>query len=88
VIFDCTHSVQRPGALGKATGGDSEMAVPLARAAAVLKVAGIFFEAHPDPAKALSDGPNSLRLDRVPSVVDALNRIDRLAMTLSGRKSK
>ena len=82
VIFDCTHSVQKPGALGKTTGGDVKLALPLARAAAALKIAGIFFEAHPDPAKALSDGPNSLKLSRVPGAVDMLNQIDRLAMKL------
>lgn len=82
VIFDCTHSVQKPGALGKATGGDVRLALPLAKAAAALKIAGVFFEAHPNPAKALSDGPNSLKLDAVPAAVDALNRIDRLAMEL------
>jgi 2-dehydro-3-deoxyphosphooctonate aldolase (KDO 8-P synthase) len=79
VIFDCTHSVQKPGALGKTTGGDSRMALPLAKAAAALKIAGIFFEAHPEPAKALSDGPNSLELRKVPQAVKMLNRIDRLA---------
>lgn len=82
VIFDCTHSVQKPGALGKATGGDVRLALPLAKAAASLKIAGVFFEAHPDPAKALSDGPNSLKLDAVPAAVDALNQLDRLAMKL------
>ena len=85
VIFDCTHSVQKPGALGHATGGDAKLAVPLARAAAALKVAGIFFEAHPNPSSALSDGPNSLKLSSVPGIVNALNRIDRLATNLIGR---
>jgi 2-dehydro-3-deoxyphosphooctonate aldolase (KDO 8-P synthase) len=87
VIFDCTHSVQKPGALGDATGGDAKLALPLARAAAALKVAGIFFEAHPYPARALSDGPNSLKLGVVPGAVDALNRIDRLATKLMRRKT-
>ena len=80
VIFDCTHSVQKPGALGKATGGDAKLALPLAKAAAALKIAGIFFEAHPEPAKALSDGPNSLKLGLVPDAVNMLNQIDKLAM--------
>jgi 2-dehydro-3-deoxyphosphooctonate aldolase (KDO 8-P synthase) len=79
VIFDCTHSVQRPGGLGTATGGDRRFIYPLAKAAAALKLAGIFFEAHPNPAKALSDGPNSLKLDAVKPMVSALNRVDRLA---------
>jgi len=82
VIFDCTHSVQKPGALGKATGGDVKLALPLAKAAAALKLAGIFFEAHPDPKKALSDGPNSFRLDRVPGIVRTLNQIDKLALKI------
>ena len=79
VVFDCTHSVQRPGGLGTATGGDRRFIVPLAKAAAALKIAGLFFEAHPNPAKALSDGPNSLRLDSVKGIVSALNRVDKLA---------
>ncbi len=87
VIFDCTHSVQKPGALGNATGGDAKLAIPLARAAAALKVAGVFFEAHPYPARALSDGPNSLELGNVPRAVDSLNRIDRLAIKLMRRKT-
>ncbi|OGS06309.1 MAG: 3-deoxy-8-phosphooctulonate synthase [Elusimicrobia bacterium RIFOXYA12_FULL_51_18] len=82
VIFDCTHSVQKPGALGKATGGDAKLALPLAKAAAALKLAGIFFEAHPDPEKALSDGPNSFKLDRVPGIVRTLNQIDKLALRI------
>ena len=81
VIFDCTHSVQRPGGLGSATGGDRQFVVPLAKAAAALKIAGVFFEAHPNPAKALSDGPNSLRLDSVKTLIKTLNSIDRLAAT-------
>ncbi|OGR75482.1 MAG: 3-deoxy-8-phosphooctulonate synthase [Elusimicrobia bacterium GWC2_64_44] len=87
VIFDCTHSVQRPGGLGTATGGDRRFIVPLAKAAASLKIAGLFFEAHPNPAKALSDGPNSLKLSSVKPLVSALNRVDRLAGELSGLSS-
>jgi len=82
VIFDCTHSVQRPGALGRATGGDALFALPLAKAAAVLKIAGVFFEAHPDPARALSDGPNSFRLSAVRTALKSLNAVDRLASKL------
>ncbi len=82
VIFDCTHSVQRPGGLGTATGGDRRFVLPLAKAAAALKIAGLFFEAHPRPEKALSDGPNSLRLASVKGAVSALNRLDRLAAEL------
>lgn len=60
VIFDATHSVQKPGALGTATGGNRQLAPILAKAAVALGIAGVFFEAHPTPDKALSDGPNSL----------------------------
>ncbi len=83
VIFDCTHSVQRPGGLGSATGGDRRFVLPLAKAAAALKIAGIFFEAHPRPEKALSDGPNSLKLGSVMKMVSALNRVDRLAADIA-----
>ena len=62
VIFDATHSVQKPGALGSATGGNRQLAPVLAKAATALGIAGVFFEAHPDPDHALSDGPNSLDL--------------------------
>jgi len=88
VIFDCTHSVQKPGGLGTATGGDRRFILPLAKAAAALKIAGLFFEAHPDPAKALSDGPNSLKLTSVKPLVSALNRMDRLAWEIAGLNSK
>ncbi len=88
VIFDCTHSVQKPGGLGTATGGDRGFIMPLAKAAAALKIAGLFFEAHPNPAKALSDGPNSIRLDAVKPMVAALNRVDRLALEISNISSK
>src|ERR1700690_3532437 len=67
VIYDATHSVQLPGALKGASGGQREFVIPLARAAVALGVAGIFCEIHPDPDKALSDGPNSLPLAVVPS---------------------
>ncbi len=87
VIFDATHSVQKPGALGTATGGDRRFVLPLAKAAAALKIAGIFFEAHPKPEQALSDGPNSLRLSSVKRIVAALNKVDRLARELSSLSS-
>ena len=88
VIFDCTHSVQKPGGLGTATGGDRRFVLPLAKAAAALKIAGLFFEAHPNPDKALSDGPNSLKLSAVKPLVAALNRVDRLAGEIAGLNSK
>src|SRR5438067_6086599 len=69
VIFDATHSVQEPGGLGTATGGNREMVEPLARAATAIGVDGLFFEVHPDPDQAPSDGPNMLRLDDFPAVL-------------------
>ncbi len=60
VVFDATHSVQTPGGLGHASGGQREFVAPLARAAAAVGIDGLFLEVHPRPAKALSDGPNSL----------------------------
>ena len=80
VIFDCTHSIQRPGALGTATGGDIKFSIPLAKAATILKIAGIFMETHPNPLKALSDGPNSMKLSNVFNTVNMLNYVDNAAM--------
>lgn len=82
VVFDCTHSVQKPGAMGTATGGDVEFVPPLARAAAAIGVAAIFFETHPNPSKALSDGPNSLPLADVPEFVKTVLAFDRLSKEL------
>jgi len=81
VIFDATHSVQKPGALGSATGGNSKLAPVLAKAAAALGIAGIFFEAHPNPAAALSDGPNSLDMKQVAKMTRELVQIDELVKT-------
>jgi 2-dehydro-3-deoxyphosphooctonate aldolase (KDO 8-P synthase) len=78
VVYDSTHSVQLPGALGKSTGGQRQFAIPLARAAAAVGVAGLFLETHPNPDKALSDGPNSVRLKDVPVLVDQISKIDAL----------
>jgi 2-dehydro-3-deoxyphosphooctonate aldolase (KDO 8-P synthase) len=69
VIFDATHSVQEPGGLGSATGGNRAMVEPLARAAVAIGVDGLFFEVHPDPDHAPSDGPNMLRLDEFRGVL-------------------
>jgi 2-dehydro-3-deoxyphosphooctonate aldolase (KDO 8-P synthase) len=63
VIFDATHSVQRPGGLGGSTGGDGELAPVLARAAVATGIDGLFMEVHSDPANALSDGPNQIPLE-------------------------
>ncbi|MBK8724727.1 MAG: 3-deoxy-8-phosphooctulonate synthase [Holophagaceae bacterium] len=76
VIFDATHSVQKPGALGKVTGGAREMIPTLARAAATA-VDGFFFEVHDCPEKALSDGPNAMRLEQFGELLDQLLAIWR-----------
>ncbi len=72
VIFDATHSVQRPGGLGGATGGDGILAPVLARAAVATGVDGVFMETHSDPSKALSDGPNQIPLSEIESVLKTL----------------
>jgi len=76
VIFDATHSVQQPGGLGGASGGQREFAPVLARAAAAVGVAGFFIESHPDPDSAPSDGPNMIPLDQMASLLDVLQSID------------
>ena len=69
VIFDATHSVQQPGGLGGATGGNRAMVEPLARAAAAVGIDGVFFETHPNPENSPSDGPNMVPLDRFEEVL-------------------
>jgi 2-dehydro-3-deoxyphosphooctonate aldolase (KDO 8-P synthase) len=76
VVFDATHSVQLPGGKGSASGGQREFVPVLARAAIAAGVAGLFMETHPDPAKALSDGPNAWPLDRMESLLTVLREID------------
>lgn len=78
VIFDATHSVQKPGALGTGTGGNRYMAPVLAQAAVALGIAGVFFEAHPTPDKALSDGPNSLDFKLTAMMTQKLCKIDQV----------
>ena len=78
VIFDGTHSVQLPGGAGTASGGQREMAPTLCRAAAAAGVDGIFLEVHPDPDRALCDGPNSLYLSSLEDLLTTLKAIDRL----------
>ncbi|MBI3548333.1 MAG: 3-deoxy-8-phosphooctulonate synthase [Elusimicrobia bacterium] len=87
VVYDATHSVQLPGALGNATGGEREFAPPLARAAAAVGVSGIFLETHPNPDHALSDGPNSLRLSDVAPLARVLLEIDRLVKAAHPRRA-
>ncbi|MFN0243502.1 MAG: 3-deoxy-8-phosphooctulonate synthase [Planctomycetota bacterium] len=78
VVFDATHSVQEPGALGEKTGGDRRKVPALARAAvATGHVDGLFFEVHPDPDRSPSDGPNMLRLDDFASVIDGVLAVHR-----------
>jgi 2-dehydro-3-deoxyphosphooctonate aldolase (KDO 8-P synthase) len=76
VVFDATHSVQLPGGKGDASGGQREFVPVLARAAVAAGVAGLFMETHPDPAKALSDGPNAWPLDRMGSLLTTLAELD------------
>jgi 2-dehydro-3-deoxyphosphooctonate aldolase (KDO 8-P synthase) len=72
VIFDATHSVQRPGGLGKVSGGDRQFVPYLARAAVAVGADGLFFETHPNPQEALSDGPNMVPLKEFPRLVEKL----------------
>jgi len=76
VVFDATHSVQLPGGQGNASGGQREFVPVLARAAVAAGVAGVFMETHPDPSKALSDGPNAWPLDRMASLLATLKELD------------
>ena len=76
VVFDATHSVQLPGAKGDSSGGESRFVPALARAAVAVGIAGLFMETHPDPANALSDGPNAVPLDRLDGLVATLQAID------------
>ncbi len=77
VVFDATHSVQLPGGQGQASGGQREFVPVLARAAVAAGVAGLFMETHPDPDRALSDGPNAWPLDRMPELLGTLVELDR-----------
>jgi len=76
VVFDATHSVQLPGGQGNASGGQREFVPVLARAAVAAGVAGVFMETHPDPARALSDGPNAWPLDRMRALLTVMKEID------------
>jgi 2-dehydro-3-deoxyphosphooctonate aldolase (KDO 8-P synthase) len=77
VVFDATHSVQLPGGKGTASGGQREFVPVLARAAVAAGVSGVFMETHPDPDKALSDGPNAWPLGRMESLLTTLKEIDQ-----------
>jgi 2-dehydro-3-deoxyphosphooctonate aldolase (KDO 8-P synthase) len=79
VIFDATHSVQIPGGMGNASGGQPQFIPTLARAAVAAGIDGVFLEVHEAPERALSDGPNALRLDRLGSLWEKLQAIHRVA---------
>ena len=81
VVFDATHSVQLPGGRGSSSGGQRQFIPVLARAATAAGVAGLFMETHPDPDKALSDGPNAWPLDRMQALLATLVEIDRTVKT-------
>jgi 2-dehydro-3-deoxyphosphooctonate aldolase (KDO 8-P synthase) len=76
VVFDATHSVQLPGGQGNTSGGQREFVPVLARAAVAVGISGLFMETHPDPAKALSDGPNAVPLNRMKELLESLVAID------------
>jgi 2-dehydro-3-deoxyphosphooctonate aldolase (KDO 8-P synthase) len=87
VIFDATHSVQLPGGGQGCSGGDRQFIFPLARAAVAAGVDGIFAEVHPDPARALCDGPNSLPQDQFPLLIQQLLEIDRVVKAAVNHES-
>ncbi|HQQ59338.1 MAG TPA: 3-deoxy-8-phosphooctulonate synthase, partial [Thermomonas sp.] len=78
VVFDATHSVQLPGGQGSTSGGQREFVPVLARAAIAAGVAGIFMETHPDPSKALSDGPNAWPLGKMEALLTTLLELDAI----------
>ncbi|MBG0810188.1 3-deoxy-8-phosphooctulonate synthase [Methylosinus sp. H3A] len=82
IIFDATHSVQQPGGLGAASGGERRFVPVLARAAVAVGVAALFIETHPDPDSAVSDGPNMIALRELPALIEALLPFDQLAKAL------
>ena len=78
VVFDATHSVQLPGGQGTSSGGQREFVPVLSRAAVAVGIAGLFMETHPDPAKAMSDGPNAVPLKHMKSLLEQLVALDRV----------
>jgi 2-dehydro-3-deoxyphosphooctonate aldolase (KDO 8-P synthase) len=79
IVFDATHSVQLPGGQGASSGGQREFVPVLARAAVAVGVAGVFMETHPDPDKALSDGPNAWPLGKMAALLETLLALDEIA---------
>jgi 2-dehydro-3-deoxyphosphooctonate aldolase (KDO 8-P synthase) len=77
VVFDATHSVQLPGGQGSTSGGQREFVPVLARAAVAVGIAGLFMETHPNPAEAMSDGPNAVPLLRIKELLATLVKLDR-----------
>ncbi|MCL1826246.1 MAG: 3-deoxy-8-phosphooctulonate synthase [Betaproteobacteria bacterium] len=86
VVFDATHSVQLPGGQGTASGGQREFVPVLARAAVAVGIAGVFLETHPNPEKALSDGPNSWPLGQMEALLATLKEFDQLAKSAALRE--
>jgi 2-dehydro-3-deoxyphosphooctonate aldolase (KDO 8-P synthase) len=84
VMFDATHSVQCPGSIGVSSGGDRRFALPLARAALAIGIDALFMEVHPDPDSAKSDGPNMIRLDKIPWLLDQIRAVDDLSRKTLG----
>jgi len=78
VVFDATHSVQLPGGQGSSSGGQREFVPVLSRAAVAAGVAGLFMETHPDPERAMSDGPNAVPLKHMKALLGQLARLDRV----------
>jgi 2-dehydro-3-deoxyphosphooctonate aldolase (KDO 8-P synthase) len=83
VIFDVTHSLQLPGGQGQSSGGQKEFAEPLARAAVAVGADGIFMEVHPEPDKALCDGPNMIKIDEMEKILAIVKAIDQLVNSTS-----
>ena len=79
VVFDATHSVQLPGGQGSTSGGQREFVPVLARAAVAVGISGLFMETHPDPDKALSDGPNAWPLDQLEGLLETLKALDQIS---------
>jgi len=88
IVFDATHSVQQPGALGDRSGGQVEFVEPLARAAVAVGVDGLFMECHPRPAEALSDGPNAVPLDRLDSLMHSLLAIAKCSAQIDSEEQR
>jgi 2-dehydro-3-deoxyphosphooctonate aldolase (KDO 8-P synthase) len=86
VVFDATHSLQRPGGLGTSSGGEPTLAGPMARAAAALPCDGFFIETHPDPPNALSDAAAMVPLSRLEALLDGVAALWRLARELTAEE--